>query len=122
MADLVRDRFIRNILSEEGVRMIQRQTARIEASVGTRSGTLLASRSVSVQSGDGSFDGSLTLVHPVYERFLDMKRYSNGVRHKRRPIHNKIVMAAFNRIAYRLMYEFTEETRNAINKNLDSGN
>ncbi len=116
MADLVRDRFIRKILEEEGSRMLSRQTARIQSSLGSRSGTLLNSRNVSVSGGSGSFDGQLTLTHPVYERFLDMRRYSNGARHKRRPIHNKVVMSAFNRIAWRLMYEFTDATRESIRR------
>lgn len=90
------DRFIQDTLSKEGQRMFERQTAEISAKTGRRSGNLLTGRHVSVA------DSMLTLVHPDYERFLDMRRLG-GRKHKRNRIHNRFVYSAYERIADRLM-------------------
>lgn len=114
--DEVRGRFINKILEEEGARMFSRQTSRISAVLQTRSGRLLNSRGFFVSSAGDNFEGQLSLVHPVYERFLDIKRLKGQEKSHSRKIHNKIVFAAYGRIAERLMSEFTEETRQSIRK------
>lgn len=96
------DRFIEDTLAKAGEEMYRRQTAEIAASVGSRSGTLLQSREVYTS---GSI---LSLVHPDYERFLDMRRL-HGREHKRTRIHNRFVYSTYESIAYRLLHGVTEE-------------
>lgn len=108
MTDIVRDRFVHKVLKEEGEKLLSAQTRRIEARLGSRTGTLLHRRSVRTYGGDGDFDGVLVFTHPVYERFLDMARLGDQEKTTRRRIHNRPVMATYNRVADRLMTEFTD--------------
>lgn len=90
------ERFIQDTLSKEGQRMLEKQTAEITMKIGRRSGNLLSGRNITVS------DSMLTLVHPDYERFLDMK-VLGGKKRKRTKIHNRFTYGAYERIADRLM-------------------
>lgn len=68
----------------------------------SRTGNLRRSRSTRASSD------RLVFEHPIYERYLDMKRMS-GKKRKSRKIHNRYVFGAFSSIAERLMYGFTDE-------------
>lgn len=68
----------------------------------SRTGNLRRSRSTRASSD------RLVFEHPIYERYLDMKRIS-GKKRKSRKIHNRYVFGAFSSIAERLMYGFTDE-------------
>ncbi|MBQ7622927.1 MAG: hypothetical protein IJS66_04240 [Bacteroidales bacterium] len=103
------DRFVADTLSREGRRLLDRQTAEISMRVGRRSGTLLDSRRVS------SSDSMLTLVHPAYERFIDMK-VLGGHRHKRARIHNRFVYCTFGRIADQLMNGYADDFSDSVKK------
>lgn len=67
-------------------------------------------------------DGQFTLTHPLYERFLDMKRVSLRKRglgytkrkHRAARIHNRFVFGHYYSIAERLMFDMTEEMVEAI--------
>lgn len=106
-----RERFIRDTLETEGRRLLRNQGAAISAGYRRGTGRLDTGRSISVASGDG-MDGRLTLTHPVYERFLDIKNRRN----KRLRIHNRFIFGAYASIAKRLMYGFTDEVAAAFRK------
>ena len=75
----VKDRFVRNVLEEEGRRMLSSQSAAIGRAVRFRSGRLFNDRSISV-SGGADMDGKLTFTHTDYERFLDLRRLRHGTK------------------------------------------
>jgi len=120
MPDIIRARFIRKVLQEEGNRFLSRQTSQIQSKVKEKTGRLLAGRRFQVYGGDGDFDSELVFTHPVYERFLDIRHLGGREKGVRRQIHNRPVMAAYNRIAERLMTEFTESTQAALRTEIDT--
>ncbi len=97
------DRFISDTLREAGTRLLTRQGKEISAKVTSRSGRLMSGRSISVTNS------TLTLTHPVYERFLDMKKISNRRKSSRRRIHNRFTYGTYASIADRLMNGFFDE-------------
>ena len=100
----IRERFIQDTLETEGRKMLELQTRQIERVTHSRTGNLRRNRYIKVTPD------KLTLTHPEYERFLDMKKKSGaGRRKKRRKIHNRYIFGAYASIAERLMYGFTEE-------------
>lgn len=99
-----KERFIQDVLQTEGRKMLSYQTEQIQRTTQSRTGNLRTNRYVRTTSDQ------LTLTHPIYERYLDMKkRRSSGKRKKSRKIHNRYVFGAYASIAERLMYGFTEE-------------
>ncbi|MCR5352366.1 MAG: hypothetical protein K6E35_07760 [Bacteroidales bacterium] len=99
-----RERFIKDTLESEGRRLIKNQGLAAARAYQRGTGRLVSGRTTSVSSqGDG--DGKLTVTHPIYERFLDIRyRHRKGMR-----LHNHFVFGAYASIAARLMYGFTEE-------------
>lgn len=97
-----RERFIEDTLQKEGRKMLERQTKQIDSVLESRSGALRNSRRIRTSSDTLAFE------HPIYERYLDMKRRV-GKRRKSRRIHNRYVFGAYSSIAERLMYGFTDE-------------
>ena len=75
----IKGTFVRRVLQEEGERMLKKQETAISSRLTNRSGTLVRSRRISVSGGDG-LDGQLDFKHPIYERFLDMKRLGKNGR------------------------------------------
>lgn len=118
----VKERFVRNILEEEGRRMLSSQGAAISRAVRFRSGRLFNDRSIMV-SGGADMDGKLTFTHTDYERFLDLKRLRHGSKTTRsnRRIHNRYIFGAYSSIASRLMYDLTDDVAESIRKQLGSG-
>lgn len=100
------DRFIQDTLRDAGDRLITRQGQEISANLKSRTGTLLSGRRVSVSAN------RLTLTHPIYERFLDIKRL--GKRKKRTRIHNRFVYGTYSSIAERLLAGFAEDVADTI--------
>lgn len=88
------DRFVRDVLREEGDILITRQGKEIAARTKSRTGNLASGRSVVTTSDRLSF------THPIYERFLDMR---GGKKRKRRRIHNRFVFGTWATIADKLM-------------------
>lgn len=116
----VRERFVREILEDEGRRLYSYQTAAIQRRTVSRSGRLLSGRSVSVQAG-GDYDGVLSLQHPAYERFLDLARIRRGKTTVRsaKKIHNRYVFGAYSSIAARLMNDLTEDVAARLSEATD---
>jgi len=112
----IKQNFVGQVLRERGNEMMQRQTAAMRKKLQFHTGHLVDDRSLKVEVGNG-FDGCLTMTHPDYARYLDMRRrvLRDGVYKTRRlRIHNRFVMAAYYGIARDLMYGFTEEVKNGL--------
>lgn len=109
MASLVEEHFIRETLEEAAVHIYKSQTDAIQRAVSSAStGHLLRNRFFNV--GDTTIEHR----HPIYERFLDMKRLQrNGKVVKRTPLHiqNRFMWGLYLRIRDRLMYGLTEDVR-----------
>ena len=116
----VRERFVRNILQEEGARMLRNQGAAISRTLVRRSGNLLGSRNVVIEGGS-DMDGKLTFTHTVYERFLDIRRPARSGRRRgrSRKIHNRFVFGTYAAIAGRLMYDLTDDVAAALKEEFD---
>ena len=108
MADIVRDRFIHKVLKEEGEKLLSSQTLVIGAKLESHTGALLNNRSAKAYGGNGDFEGVLVFEHPVYERFLDMPHLGGREKGTKRKIHNRPILQTYNRVAARLMTEFTD--------------
>lgn len=107
----VRERFVRNILAEEGARMLRNQGKVINAVTKRHTGNLLNKRTV-VVSGSEDMDGKLEFSHTVYERFLDIRRLNRRKGNKK--IHNRFVFGTYSAIGGRLMYDLTEDVAAAL--------
>ena len=112
--DIVKDRFIHKILTEEAGKLEAAQTEQIRRRTAERSGRLIFGRSYRKFGSDGTFEGKIEFTFPIYERFLDMRRLGNSEKGSRRYIHNRPFMRTYNRIAERLMTEFTEEMQETL--------
>ena len=112
----VRARFVQNVLEEEGQAMLRRQSSALSSRLESRSGHLISSRRVET-SGGVDMDGILSFTHPDYERYLDIAKPAKGKR--RRRIHNRYTFGAYQRIAERLMYEFTDDVAAAIREQME---
>lgn len=118
----VKDRFVRNVLEEEGRRMLSSQSSAIGRAVRFRSGRLFNDRSISV-SGGADMDGKLTFTHTDYERYLDLRRLKHGTKTSKsnRKIHNRYIFGAYSSIASRLMYDLTDDMAESIRKQMEGG-
>ena len=92
-----RERFIRSVLEEEGGILLRTQG---------EAGRLLSGRRVTVT------DDRLTLTHPVYERFLDIRNR----RKKRLRIHNRFVFAVYSAIAGKLAAGYRDEAQEIVKR------
>ena len=118
----IRDRFIRETLEQQGERMLRRQGVAMEESLRFHTRETLTSRRIYVTEGS-EMSGTMTFIHTVQERFLDLKRLRHGSEESRRPrnrqIHNRFVMSMYNAVANELMYGFTEEVAARIRKEFE---
>lgn len=114
----VRERFVRDILEDEGLRMLRNQGFAIRAETKERTGDLMDRRAIAVRGGD-DLDGKLVLEHTVYERFLDMRRDRKSRRRRRRKIHNRFVFGAYASVARRLMYDLSDEMAKAMKEEFE---
>lgn len=117
--NMVRARFIKQTLQKEGAVLLRRQTGAINQKLKRRTGNLLDSRRVDVYGGNDDFEAMMVFEHPVYERFLDMRKLSNQDKGHKRDIHNRLVFSTYGRIAERLMYGFTDEVRDELKKEIE---
>lgn len=98
------DRFVRDVLREEGDILITRQGREISARTKSRTGNLISGRSVTTT------DDRLSFTHPIYERFLDMKVKGR----KRRKIHNRFIFGTYATIADKLMNGIRERVADEL--------
>ncbi len=109
--DIVKDRFIHKVLTEEAGKLEAAQTAQIRKKTKEHTGRLLQERSYRKFGSDGTFSAKLEFTFPIEERFLDIRRLSNSGKVHRRYIHNRPFMRTYNRIAERLMTGFTSSVQ-----------
>lgn len=131
MSSLIKTEFIKQSLQKFNKRVDEAQVRTIRKLLHYRTGRLVNDRIFKIETGKG-FDGKAEITHPDYERFLDVKkkaRVSENVQHWRKrirgkpksyPIHNRIIMGNYNRLAENLMFGFTEEVKASIKQDLDN--
>lgn len=119
----VKERFVKEILEDEGRRLIRNQSLALERKLKVRSGRLMGTRRIGVEGGD-VYDGRMSFTHTVYERFLDMRRLHLGSQEVRRnrKIHNRFVFGHYSSIAGRLMYDLTDDVVARIREQIKSEN
>nr|DAS11575.1 MAG TPA: hypothetical protein [Caudoviricetes sp.] len=121
MASLVEQRFVEEILTNEGARLLTNQEAAFAARLHFHSKNIVARREAEVSSG-AAYSGKLALTHTAYERFLDLKamKYGSKIVRRNRKIHNRFIWGHFNSIAYRLANDFTENVAARIRSELEN--
>nr|DAN86115.1 MAG TPA: hypothetical protein [Caudoviricetes sp.]DAS26254.1 MAG TPA: hypothetical protein [Caudoviricetes sp.] len=121
MASLVEQRFIEEILTSEGDRLLTNQEAAFAARLHFHSKNIVARRNATVTTGT-EYSGKLALTHTAYERFLDLKamKYGSKVVRRNRKIHNRFIWGHFNSIAYRLGNDFTQNVAARIRAELEN--
>lgn len=119
----VKERFVREILQDEGRRLLSNQSLALGRKLNVRSGRLMSTRRVSVEGGD-VYDGRLSFTHTAYERFLDMRRLRIGSKdvYRNRKIHNRFVFGHYSSIAGRLMHDLTDDVVARIREQIKSEN
>lgn len=116
----LKSQFIKDVLLEQGNRLMKNQGAVLYKRLKYDSGELKSQRSVSVSYAGEKMSGKLSFKHTAKERFLDMKRNVKrkrkaGTRNKRGyKIHNHFVFGHYQSIATDLMYGFTEDVAESI--------
>jgi hypothetical protein len=115
---IVKKEFVRRILEDEGKRFEKNQGLAMRKFLHFHTGLTERSRLFKVETAD-NFDGKLSIRHLARQRFLDIKRKSRSTKTRRvqrisRPIHNRFAFGHYYAIAYRLMYDFTEEVASGI--------
>lgn len=121
MASLVEQRFVEEILTSEGARLLTNQEAAFAARLHFHSRNIVERRKADV-SGGADYSGKLALTHTAYERFLDLKamKYGSKVVRRNRKIHNRFVWGHFNSIAYRLANDLTRDVAARIRAELEN--
>lgn len=105
-----KERFIADTLSSQGQKTYDLQTKAIQSGYRQRTGKLLSGRTVYTN------DDSITLVHPIYERFLDIKNR----RRKSKRIHNRFVYGLVYSILGSLSAGYREEVTDIVNELRDN--
>ena len=123
--------FVRQELEKIGISINEQEERSIRKYLHFRTGRLLNDRTRVVNQGD-FLDGELSMTHPDYKRFLDIKKrpkpsqnveaWRNRTRGKLKsyPIHNRIIMGNYNQLGYNLLYGFTDEVAKGIKNELDN--
>lgn len=104
----VRDRFIGDILGQEGSLLLKYQGEGIERNLKLRTRRILSSRRISVSGSESS--GTLSFYHTAYNRFLDMKYYRRGEKRIRsnRHVFMRYAYGTYSAIARRLLDQYEE--------------
>jgi len=131
MISTIKTEFVKRALQDASKSIDRSQELAIRKYLKYRSGTLLNDRHFDVTRGS-FMDGRLTITHPIYERFLDMRKkksssknvaaWSKRSKSKIYPIHNRIIMGNFNKLGYNLLYGLTQEVKEQIIRDLDNQN
>ena len=123
MASLVEQRFVEEVLTSEGQRLLKNQEAAFAARLHFHTGRIASERKAEVSSPE-NMSGKLTMTHMAYERFLDMRTIRRGAKEFRRKkpirVHNRFIIAHFNTIAYRLANDFTDAVVARIRASLNT--
>ena len=131
MEHAIRKEFVKRVLQEEGQKIKKAQLLAISKLLQFRSGYLTSNRDYTVKQS-GEMDGQLTITHPAYERFLDIKKkqkVSDNTKQFRKrnktksyPIHNRIIFGHYSAIASKLMHHLTDDVKQSIKEDLQISN
>lgn len=117
LEDVLKGRFVKTVLQEEGRELLSAQTKRM------RSRNLTSSNFYTGRSIRAT-EQSLTFSHLLKHRFVDMRHHKYGDERKKRkahPIHNRILFGHTNEIIYRLQVGFTDAVKKELqNINMNS--
>lgn len=121
MASPVEQRFVEEILTSEGARLLKNQGAAFAARLHFRSRSILEHRRADVSAATG-YSGKLAITHTAYQRFLDLKamKYGSKVVRRNRKLHNRFVWGHFNSIAARLANDLTPDVVARIRTELEN--
>ncbi len=111
MASLVEQRFVEEVLTSEGARLLKNQANAMRARIKFRTGNILSARKTSISNG------KLVFEHAIYERFLDINVRKGGTRS--RGIHNRFFYGHAITIRQQLGYGYTEEVIGRLQAALD---
>lgn len=125
----IRGEFIRRVMEDElGVNMLKAQSQAMAKRLNfSASSRLQGSRSVSVNVS--GYDAKAVFTHPGHERALDInmnKRYRGKKGWRKKPltywesfgVHNRFIHGHYYRLAYRLMFGFTNDAIDTIKEEL----
>lgn len=101
-----KERFIEDTLRRQGQKTYDLQTKAIRSGYRQRTGKLLSGRTIYTT------DDSMTLLHPIYERFLDIKNR----RRKSKRIHNRFSYGLVYSILGSLSAGYREEVTDIVNE------
>lgn len=118
--------FVKRVLIDEGKRYHKNQSIEMEKRLHFHTSRLFNDRSEHV-SADNTMDGELTIRHTAYQRFLDIKKTIRNKKTNRAAprsyrIHNRFVYGHYFGIANRLMFELTDDAKDAIIKDFNAFN
>ncbi len=121
MASLVEQRFVDEILTSEGARLLKNQGAAFAARLRFHTRHILERRKAEVSAGNG-YSGKLAITHTAYQRFLDLRTMNYGSKavRRNRKIHNRFVWGHFNSIAYRLTNDLTQDVAARIRSEIEN--
>ena len=121
MASLVEQRFVEEILTSEGARLLKNQGAAFAARLHFHTKRILEHRRTEVSAADG-YSGKLAVSPTAYQRFLDLKamKYGSKVVRRNRKIHNRFIWGHFNSIAARLANDLTPDVAARIRAELEN--
>ena len=121
MASLVEQRFVEEILTSEGARLLKNQGAAFAARLHFHSRSILERRRAEVSAAAG-YSGKLAITHTAYQRCLDLKamKYGSKVVRRNRKLHNRFIWGHFNSVAARLANDLTPDVVARIRTELEN--
>jgi hypothetical protein len=108
-ATIAQRKFIHQVLTQAGTDLSRAHAERVNRFGLHHTGTLAAGPTHKVEPA-GTEGARLTITHPIYQRFLDMKKHA-GKRKRAYPIHNRVLFGYLNTIITELRYGYTNEIR-----------
>jgi hypothetical protein len=125
----IKREFIKGVLRNEGIRIEDAQVRAINKLLKFRTGRLESNRSYKVAQV-GNAGAELQIIVPIYERFLDMgaktrkgsgnvQTFNSKDKLKKFPIHNSIIFAHLNRIAFKINFGLTQDVIKSIKDNIE---
>ncbi len=120
---IIKKEFVRRTLQDEGERFDRNQGMALRKYLNFHTGETERARSFKVTSAD-NMDGMLSITTRAHVRFLDIKKKkrtktTRKVRRIHRPIHNRFAFGHYYSIAYRLMYDLTDDVVESIKQELN---
>ncbi|WP_447766997.1 hypothetical protein [Sphingobacterium faecium] len=117
--------FIRNILKEEGSRLLTNQGKAITREVKFHSNRLLQDRTTTVVPM--ATGGILKFTVPHYNRLLDIKRerkkkLGKGTTVRSLRIYNRFVMGTYYAVGFRVANDFTDQVKRDIRSQIGGAN